>query len=274
MSSTIGKLATHAILIALSLIILLPIWIVLVSSITPPELLFRPFATLIPQGFTLDNYTWLFETTQLPRQILNSAIVTVGIVVGQVFVSIVAAFAFSYWRFPGRDILFLALIATMAIPFQAMMIPKFLMVKDLGWTNSLIGLIIPQLGTAFGLFLLRQHFLSFPRGIIEAAIIDGASSWQILWRIVARNNLAPIIALAILTAIEAWNEYFWPFLIIASPEMETVQLGIRRLLDFEGGAVWGLVMAGTSLAAIPVVLLYLVAQRRIVESFAGTGLKG
>jgi sn-glycerol 3-phosphate transport system permease protein len=153
------------------------------------------------------------------------------------------------------------------------MIPNFLLISRLGWIDTIPGLAVPHLASAFGIFLLRQHFRAFPASLEEAAAIEGASRWQILWRVIVPVNRSVLAALAILFFIQNWNEYFWP-LLVARDAATTLPLGLARFVSAEGGTLFGPLMAAATLATFPAVLLFLAAQGQIVQSYSTSGLKG
>jgi sn-glycerol 3-phosphate transport system permease protein len=228
---------------------------------------------LWPAAPTLENFRYVWTRVPMLHYVVNSLLVAAVVVTGQLASSILAAYAFARLHPPGRDLLFLAAVGTMLVPFQITMIPNFLLVSRLGWIDSIPGLAAPHLASAFGVFLLRQHFLAFPASLEEAAAIEGASRWQILWRVVVPVNRAALGALAILFFIQNWNEYFWP-LLVARDRAATLPLGLARFVSAEGGTLFGPLMAAATLATLPAVALFLVAQRQIVSTYSTSGLKG
>ncbi|MEL6148691.1 MAG: carbohydrate ABC transporter permease, partial [Chloroflexota bacterium] len=211
----------------------------------------------------------------LARYFLNSVIQTGVIVFFQILFSILAAYAFSILEFPGRDLFFYLILGSLMVPFQLTFIPNFILVSELGWANTYAGLTVPFLASAFGVFMLRQFFLTLPKDLYEAAKIDGASSWTYLWQVVVPLSKGSISAFGIFAFLSAWNQYLWPLIITNEPEMRTLQIGIRFFLfDQERGADWGAIMAATVIALLPTLLIFLVAQRQLVKGIATTGLKG
>ena len=162
----------------------------------------------------------------------------------------------------------------MIVPFQVTMIPNYIFIAKLNLLNTWWAVILPNLATAFGVFLLRQYFLAFPRDFFDAAKLDGANSWQILWRIAVPLGKAPIFALIVLFALDAWNMYFWPLLVLTEQTARTIPIGLQQFLDHEMGHRWGPFMATATLASLPALLAYLVAQRQIMSTFITTGSKG
>lgn len=246
----------------------------MLSTALKPEVEVFGSLSLLPSRPTADNVRYVWARVPILRYFVNSLTVAAAVAAGQVLSSILAAYAFGRFTFPGRDGLFLLAVGTMLVPFQITMIPNFLVVSQLGWTNTLQGLIVPHLASAFGVFLLRQHFLAFPASLEEAAAIEGASRWQILWRVIVPVNRAALAALAVLFFIQSWNEYFWPLLVAKDAAATTLPLGLARFVSAEGGTLFGPLMAAATMATFPAVALFLTVQREIVSSFSTSGLKG
>ncbi|MEM7802371.1 MAG: carbohydrate ABC transporter permease [Chloroflexota bacterium] len=214
------------------------------------------------------------------------------IVICQIIFSILAAFAFSFLKFPGRDIMFYFILGSLMVPFQLTFIPNFIFVSELpqncmallgeGATycsrlgaNTYFGLTVPFLASGFGVFLLRQFFLGLPKELYDSARIDGASNFRFLWQIVVPLSRGAISAFGIFAFLGAWSQYLWPLIITNDQSMRTVQIGIRFFLfDQERGADWGALMAGAVIVMLPTLLIFLIAQRQLVKGIAMTGLKG
>lgn len=225
--------------------------------------------------FTFQNYVKAWTAQPFDRFFINSIIQTGIIVFFQVLFSILAAYAFAILDFPGRNLLFYLILGSLMVPFQLTFIPNFIFISKLGWINTYQGLTVPFLASAFGVFLLRQFFLSLPRDLYDAAIVDGASSWRYLWQIVVPLSRGSISALVTFSFLSAWGQFLWPLVVTNKVEMRTIQIGIRFFLfDQERGADWGAIMAGAVIALIPTLILFLVAQRQLVRGIATTGLKG
>ncbi|MDQ7828050.1 MAG: carbohydrate ABC transporter permease [Armatimonadota bacterium] len=229
--------------------------------------------SLWPTAPTLENFRYVWTRVPMLRYVVNSLAVAAVVVAGQLLSSILAAYAFARLRPPGREAIFLLTVGTMLVPFQITMIPNFLLVSRLGWIDTIPGLAVPHLASAFGIFLLRQHFLAFPASLEEAAALEGASRWQILWRVVVPVNRGALGALAILFFIQNWNEYFWP-LLVARDRATTLPLGLARFVSAEGGTLFGPLMAAATMATVPAMALFLAAQREIVGTYTMSGLKG
>ncbi len=264
-------------LIGIGLIISLPIIVAFFTSFKPPEsvISFPPTLVPAPSEWTLRNYEMAWNTNPFGRFLLNSFIQSGLITIGQVLFSTLAAYAFSVLKFPGRNVLFALIIGSLMVPFELTVIPNFQLVSDLGLKNTYPGLTIPFLASAFGVFMLRQFFLSVPSELHDAAMIDGAGNWRYLWQVLVPLSKGPIGAFAIFSFLSAWNQYLWPLLITDTVEMRTIQIGIRFFMsNIERGADWGAVMAGAIIAIVPTLAAFLVAQKQLVESIAMTGMKG
>jgi len=225
--------------------------------------------------FTFENYVTAWTSQPFDRYFLNSVIQTGIIVAFQLLFSILAAYAFAVLEFPGRNFLFYLILGSLMVPFQLTFIPNFLLVSNLGLANTYVGLTIPFLASAFGVFLLRQFFLTLPTELHDAARIDGASNWLYLWRVVVPLSRGAISAFTVFAFLSAWSQYLWPLVITNDQEMRTIQIGIRFFLfDQERGADWGGIMATAVIALLPTLAIFLVAQRQLVRGIAMTGLKG
>lgn len=268
-------LIMQIILISVGLLVAAPIFIAVFASFKLPTDVTNYPPTLLPEVWTLENYTTAFNSQPLVRYFINSVIQTGIIVAFQVLFSILAAYAFAILKFPGRDMAFYLILGSLMVPFQLTFIPNFVLVSQLGWANTYAGLTVPFLASAFGVFLLRQFFLSLPTELHDAARIDGASNWLYLWRIVVPLSRGSISAFTIFAFLSAWNQYLWPLVITNEVDMRTLQIGIRFFLfDQERGADWGAIMAAAIIALLPTLAIFIVAQQQLVRGIATTGLKG
>ena len=263
----------HLVLIPLSAVMLLPlIWMLITSFQTLDESRHFP-PVLLPTGIHWSNYSDAWNAAPFGRFFINSAVVTLASVAGNLVFCSLAGYAFARLHFFGRDVLFVALLATLMVPFQVIMIPTFIIVKDLGLVNSLGGLIVPNLATPFGVFMLRQFFRTLPIELEEAARIDGCSRLGVLFRIVMPLSMPALATLGIVIFLWTWNDFLWPLIVITSTDQNTVQLG---LASFQGAhqTNWSLLMAGNVMALAPMLLVFIFAQRWFVRSLAGAGVKG
>ena len=268
-----SHIALHAALIAGSVVMLLPfVWMLSTSLKRPPEIFTYP-PVWIPSEIAWDNYAKTVSVMPFGRFYLNSLIVTASVTTLQILVSSLAAFAFARLRFRGRDALFLLYLATLMIPFQVTMIPNFIVVRTLGWYDTYQALILPTAFSAFSTFLLRQYFLGIPRDLDEAARMDGASSFQIWWRVILPLSGPVLAALAIFVSLNSWNDFLWPLIITNSLEMRTLPVGLSA---FQGQfkVEWHLLMAGSVIAMLPVLVVYIFAQRWFIKGITLTGMGG
>jgi len=256
-------------------VMLLPFfWMIVSSFMTSQEILARPL-TWFPTSPGFDAYHGLADAIPLGRMYLNSAIVTTVTTAGILLTSSLAGYGFAKFQFPGRDVLFLIVLATMMIPFFVVLIPIFWMISKFGWIDSYPGLIVPNIATAFGIFLMRQYMLSLPDEVLDAARVDGASELEIYWRIVLPLSTPVIGALAILAFVYQWNSFLWPLVIARSDSMWTVPVGLNSLRVYASSAqVINMQMAGATLGVVPVIIVFLALQRYFVRGIALSGMKG
>jgi sn-glycerol 3-phosphate transport system permease protein len=264
----LAPLLSHAALIVLSLFTVLPIVWMYLSSLRPPNLLFGSPFSIHP---SITNYQAALDQLPFGQLFLNTLATAVGVSLGQLLTGLFAAYAFSNWRFPGQRLLFLLVVATWLVPFQVTMLPNYVLLSRLGLLNTIGGVVVPQLASAFSVLLLRQHLKGFPSELLEAARADGMSSWGILWKVVVPNIIPSLAALEILLFVGAWNEYFWPLLVLHG-QASVLQLGISKFLSTDASN-YGALLAVGGLATIPLLVLYLFLQRRVVNAFVRSGLR-
>jgi multiple sugar transport system permease protein len=260
-------------LFPLAILMIVPmIWMVITSFETLNET--RQFPPiLVPSGVRWQNYTDVLERAPFARWFLNTLVVTVVVVTGNLLFCSLAGYAFARIKFFGRDVVFILVLATLMIPFQVIMIPTFLIARKLGLIDTLGALIVPNLAGAFGIFLLRQFFRSLPIELEEAARIDGASRLGVLFKIVLPLSGPVLATVAVITFLWTWNDFLWPLVTIYNPDNMTLQLG---LTTFQGAHQTNthLLMAANVMSVLPVLLLFFVAQRFFIRGIATSGLKG
>jgi multiple sugar transport system permease protein len=263
----------HLVLLPIALVMVVPLlWMVVTSLQTLDETRHYP-PQLYPTSFQAGNYTQVLQQAPFGRWFLNTLIVTVLCVIGNLLFCSLAGYAFARIKFFGREVAFILILATLMIPFQVTIIPTFLIVRSLGLIDTLGALIVPNLAGAFGIFMLRQFFRTIPIELEEAARIDGASRLGILFKIVLPLSGPALATLAVITFMWTWNDFFWPLITIFSEEHMTLQLG---LATFQGAhqTNTNLLMAANVMSLIPVLALFFVAQRYFIRGIATTGLKG
>ena len=265
-----GRLGAHALLLGLTLVSLFPVYWMFVTSLKPENEIFD--TGLWPAHASLDNYRAVLTSIPILRMIGNTALVSIAAALAQVITGVLAGYALARWDFPGKKIAFGAIMLTWLVPFQVTMIPNYVLFSRLGLLDNLAGLILPHAAAAFAVILLYQAIRGFPRAVFEAAAIDGASDWRVLWEITLPNIRASLAALAILAFLATWNDYFWPLLLTRSIEGAVVQIGLQMFMTQEGNQ-WGPLMAASSLVSLPILFLYVVLQKQVVESFVRSGLR-
>lgn len=272
----LGDLPVHVVLLVIGITISMPIIIALFMSFTPlREIVGRAVPELLPDTWTTANYGTAWNASPFGRFLLNSFVQTGVITVAQVVLSVLAGYAFAMFEFRGKNFLFALVIGSLIVPFELTFIPNFLLISDLGMANTYAGLTVPFLASAFGVFMMRQFFLSLPRDLYDAAKIDGAGDFYYLWRVVVPLSKGAISAFTIFAFLSAWNQYLWPLVITNEEAMRTTQIGIRFFLaNQERATDWGAIMAGTVIVMIPTLALFLLAQRQLVKGIAMSGLKG
>ena len=248
------------------------LYAVSLSFMTPGEISQYP-PKLVPSKVTLENYHTAINSVPLFRFIVNSFVVSILVTIGQVFTASLASFAFAFYDFKGKKLLFLMVLSTMMIPGETTIISNFLTVSSWGWTDSLQVLIVPFLTSAMGIFLIRQFYLTLPKDLIEAARIDGCTNFMFLIKILSPISKPAIASLSIYTFISTWNQYLWPLLTINNGNNRTVQIGIS-MLQFAEGSNYGVVLAGAVLILIPSILVFILGQKSLVQGMTAGSVKG
>lgn len=268
--SGLNTAAGHVLMVLLSIFCLFPVYWMLASSFRQANAMFE--TSLWPTTMSLDNYTQAVDAIPIARMLLNTLVFSALSTVFQLLTGILAAFAFARWKFPFDKLVYTAVALTWLVPFQVVMIPNYLLVAQMGLLDNIIALILPNLAAALAILLLAQAMRGFPKEVMEAARMDGARSWRILWEVLVPNLRGTIASLAILIFISTWNEYFWPLLLSRTAENSVVQIGIQMFMTAEGNQ-WGPLMAASTLASLPVLLIYIVLQRQVVQSFMKSGIR-
>jgi multiple sugar transport system permease protein len=268
----IARLALHLVLIGVGALSLIPfIWMVSTSLKGSMEVL-SVTPTFIPKAWRWENYKEAFEQVPFGRFYLNTIFVTVVRVAGQLVFAAMGGYAFARLRFPGRNILFMAVLAVMMVPGQVTLVPNYVLLKELHWLDSYKGLIIPSMFSAFGTFLMRQYFMSLPQDLIDASVVDGCNPLQTFWHVALPLARSTLVAFGVLVTLWSWNDFLWPLIITSSTDMQMLSVGIAY---FQGQFVsnFAVMMAAATLATLPLIVIFLFAQRFLIEGIAMTGLK-
>ncbi|WP_214078792.1 carbohydrate ABC transporter permease [Mesotoga sp.] len=262
----------YFLLVILAMFFLFPIYWMFVSSLKSPSEIFAFPPKLIPENPVWSNYTKVFSQVPFARYMLNTFFVASVVTIVALLLHSMAAYSLARLNYRGRNFLFILVISTLMIPFSAILIPLFLIVRNFGWIDSYRGLIIPAIPHAFGIFFLRQFYLGFPRELEEAAIIDGSGLVRVFFKIVLPLSKPVLSALAVFFFLANWNSFMWPLVIINSPEMRTVQLGVAQY-GGEYNNPWAIQLAACTVALIPTLIVFVVLQKQLMQSIKMTGMK-
>lgn len=228
----------------------------------------------LPEQFQPQNYVEAFAVKPFGLYFVNSTFVALSVVLITLFFCALAGYGLSKYKFPGRDLVFYFILSTMMVPFQVTIIPLYVLVYKLGWTNNFLGVIVPSSVTAFGVFLMRQFLITVPDELIDAARIDGAGEFAIFWRVGLPLLRPPMATLAILTFIGSWNDFLWPLLVITKDELFTLPLGMAAFTQPLRQPYWTYIMAVSTVASLPVVAIFVLLQRYFIQGVVLSGMKG
>lgn len=271
------QVVMYVVLILLAAIMIYPfLWSVTASLKTNRQIFSGNPLDLIPRPATFDNYRRAFELMPFGRFLLNSAMLAILVPAASILIGSMAAYAFARMDFSGRDLIFLALLGVMMMPGHITLIPRFALVRKLGWINKYTALIIPGIFSGqlvFNIFLMRQHFLSVPKELEEAALIDGCSRWGVWWKVVMPNSKPAIATLAIMGFKSEWNSFLWPNIVINDYMKMPIQVGLS-CLQSNMRTGWDILMAGTTIAIIPLIVIFLCFQRFFISGVMTSGMGG
>ncbi|MFF4888375.1 carbohydrate ABC transporter permease [Micromonospora chersina] len=270
-----GQVAVYVVLGLAAIPVLFPIYYGFVGAVMGPGDLATYPPALVPHELYWKNISGVFDSVPLGRFYVNSAVQAGVITVAQIVTSILAAYAFAFLRLPAKAATFALFLATLMVPWEAIIIPNYLAVSGWGLARgglTYLGLVLPFLASAFGTFLLRQAFLQFPTELRDAAVIDGCGHWRLLWRVIVPLSKPSIAAVGVYVFLSAWNQYFWPLILIRDSNFQTLQIGISQLNDAEV-AQPGLVLAGVALSLLPTLAVVLFGQRYIVRGLTAGALR-
>lgn len=263
----------QAFAIALGILILIPIiYCCFVSFMEPTQIQTIP-PTFFPKVWTLENYDTVMKTTTIGRFMLNSLILAGGSSIIRIITASLAAFAFSFFRFKGKNVLFMLCLGTVMIPSDVVLVTNYHTISKAGLVNTYLGMMSVFCVAAMNIFMMRQNFLTFSKSLQEAAYVDGCSNFQFFWKILMPTSMSVLTAVFISSFISTWNTYLWPMLVTNKPSMRTVQLGVT-MLNYEDGNVYGPVMAASMMVLVPTVMVFLVFRKKIVSGIMGGSVKG
>lgn len=256
------------------LVIGLPTYWVVIGALKAPNEIYMVPSTWWPLQPQWTNFSKAWVAAPFPIMFANSLTVTVASTAAKLVNAIFCAYAFAFINVPGRTVAFVAILGALMIPEEVTILPNYLTVASLGYINSVSGLIIPTVGSAFATFFLRQAFLALPREVLDAAKVDGAGHLQTLWHVVLPLARPVLATLVLLTAVARWNDFLWPLVATSQATTRTLPVGVYFLFNQEGSTEWGVVLAGTILVVAPIIVLFLMVQRHLVEGIASGAVKG
>jgi len=272
----IGKMITYLLLIAFGVTMIVPFLWMISTSLKEPQAIYTFPPKWIPDPIIFRAYLKVWKVVPFARFYLNSIFIAFCVTLGQVTTSACAAYAFSRLKFPGRDKLFFAYLGTLMIPYSVILVPVYILMVYFRWIDTYKALIIPAMFTAYGTFLLRQFFMTIPRDLEDAARIDGCSLFGIFWRIILPLSKPALATLTMFTFMASWNNFMWPLLVTNSQEKATLPVGLAYFQEVYQYTQpdWGLLMAGSLLAVLPIIIMFVFNQRFFVEGIKLTGIKG
>lgn len=268
------RLAGYIACIVAVIIIGAPVYWTIAASFKTSREIYGAVPTWIPRNPTLENYPAAWRAAPFGRYYINSIVTTLLGSGAEIWFAVSSAYALAFVRFPKRDLVFMILLAALMVPEETTIIPNYLTISRLGWINTYQGIVIPGASIAFGTFLLRQYFLTLPHEVLDAAKVDGAGHMRTLFNVVLPLAVPAVATMALLSVVSKWNEFLWPLIVTNTADMRTLPIGLSWLLDQEGTTQWGVVMAGTLFVLIPMVLVFLWAQRYVVDGIAAGAVKG
>jgi multiple sugar transport system permease protein len=270
---TISLLITYVIVGLGAVIMLWPFLWMAFTGLKPDAEILRFPPTLLPQEVTFTNWTTVLDRVPLfPRYFSNSLVMALGLIVGRLIVDCLAAYAFARIEFPGRDIIFLVFLSALMVSSQTLIVPLYIIVSRLGWLNSFQGLIVPGLADAFGIFMLRQFFMGIPHELEDAATIDGCGLLGVLVRIYIPVSIPALVTLSLFSFISGWNSFLWPLLVATKNEWRTVEVGLA-ILSVSERMNWGMLMAASTMAVIPIIILFMLVQQKLIEGISIAGVR-
>ena len=261
--------------IFLVIVVSIPLLWMLSGSLKTLHEIFKYPIKWVPETPQWKNYIEAWTAAPFTRYLINSLFVAVSIEVGQFFTVTLAAYALSRLIFPGRDIIFMGILAMMMVPMQVTIVPLYITLSNFGWIDTYSALIIPLISSAFGIFLVRQSFLQVPQSLLDAARIDGCSHLRIIWSVMIPSSMPAIVTFMIFNFIHHYNDYFWPLIVTNSDSVRTIPIGLAIIKgSIESGISWHLIMAATTISLIPSVIIFLFGQRYFVKGIVTSGIKG
>ncbi|ANE03917.1 carbohydrate ABC transporter permease [Corynebacterium crudilactis] len=268
------KIMGYVGMIAAILFIGLPLVFIILTSFKQQSEIYTQPVTWFPSEFNFDNYINVFERVPFLDYFRNSIIITIVLCILKIILGVISAYALSILRFPGRNLVFLLVISALMVPSEVTVISNYALVSQLGWRDTYQGIIIPLAGIAFGTFLMRNHFMSIPSELIEAARMDHCGHFRLLWQVLLPISMPTLVAFSMITVVNEWNQYLWPFLMAETSNSATLPIGLTMLQNNEGVSNWGPVMAATIMTMLPVLVMFLALQQYMIKGLISGAVKG
>lgn len=261
-------------ILAVLLLIGLPLFWILMTSFKAKGDIYTDPVNWLPPVWETENYS--DATTRVPfwTYLRNSVLITAALSIIKIVLGVISAYALAILRFPGRHLVFLLVISSLMVPSEITVISNYALVNSLGWRNTFVGIIVPLAGVAFGTFLMRNHFLSLPYELVEAARMDGAGPIRLLTKVLLPVSWPTLTAFSVITMVNEWNTYLWPFLMADTEDVAPLQVGLTMLQNNDGVTNWGPVMAATILTIIPMVIIFLALQKYMIQGLTTGAVKG
>jgi ABC-type glycerol-3-phosphate transport system permease component len=269
----VAQVLVNALLLFAVFLLIMPYLYMISASFKEGSEIFSIPIKILPEGFYMGNYELLFGETNFSRWFLNSVFVSGSRMAIAILVSVMAGYAFAKFDFRFKNLLFVLVLATLTLPIYVLIVPLYDMMVTLGWTDRYVALILPFAAQAIGVFLARQYLLSIPDEILDAARVDGANEWVVFWRVVLPISTPVMAVLGILFFTTAWNDFIWPLVVMTEDSKFPVALGLPTLLG-PYSQEYGAVMAGSFLSTLPIIIVFLIAQRRFIEALTAGAVKG
>lgn len=270
----IGRLGLHCVLLAVAGVTITPYLWLLSTSFKVRTEVFTSTPQWIPRPVNLGNYAEVFNAAPFGLYLLNTVIVVSGILGVQLVTITLAAYIFARRQFPGREFFFGLFLLQMMIPIHATFVPNFLTLRTLDLLNTRVAMMLPFFASGYGTFLLRQAFRQVPQELEDAAVLDGCGALRFLWHVLLPLARPTLVAFGLISLVSHWNDYLWPLIVTDTPDVRTLTIGLGMFVQQESGADWTLLMAATAFVTAPLMVVFLIFQRKFVESFMSTGLKG
>ncbi|MBD8031366.1 carbohydrate ABC transporter permease [Corynebacterium gallinarum] len=268
------KIMGYASMILAVVFIGLPLVFIVLTSFKQQSEIYTQPVTWLPEQFNFDNYRNVFDRVPFFDYFRNSILITVILCTIKIILGIISAYALAILRFPGRNLVFLLVISALMVPSEVTVISNYALASQLGWRDTYQGIIIPLAGIAFGTFLMRNHFMSIPHELIEAARMDHCGHFRLLWKVLLPISLPTIVAFSMITIVNEWNQYLWPFLMAETEASATLPIGLTMLQNNEGVSNWGPVMAATIMTMLPVLVMFLALQQYMIKGLISGAVKG